>query len=399
MNNQSPAGVSGPPSVEQASTLEARHQVATSTMNAGRLSLVILATLAVLYTLHIAAAIILPLLLALVLNLLLSPGKRFLTDKLRLPASLAALLLILALFAVVTAIGLAISLPASDWASKSSQIMPLLQQRLGFLGPVLEFGQKGLGQLQHLMQSAGGDGGGGDSGGQHVQQVQQQTNFGGVGMTLLAGTGAALGQVLILLVTLFFLLASGDSLLRNLVEMMPTWGDKRRVVDIAREVERNISSYLLVITMMNLFVGVANGISMWAQGVPNPLLWGTLAFLLNYIPLIGPALGMLIFFFVGLFSNAGIWSALLPPAIYMAIHVIEGETVTPMLLARKFTLNPVLVIVALFFWDWMWGVTGALLAVPLLAVTKIVCDRIPALTPIGHLLGGAASAKESKVAV
>ncbi len=385
-----------PRSFKQASTMEAQHQVATSQMDSGRLSLVILSTLAVLYTLHLAAAIVLPLLLALVLNLLLSPGKRLLVDRLRLPSSLAALLLILALFAVITAIGLAISLPASSWAAKSSQVVPLLQQQLGFIGPAIEFMRQGLHQLQQVMQP-GGAGAGGGGGGQQVQQVQQATNLGGVGMSLLEGTGAALGQVLILLVTLFFMLAAGDSLLRNLVEVMPTWGDKRRVVDIAHEIERNISGYLLTITMMNALVGIANGLSMWAQGVPNPLLWGTLAFLLNYIPLIGPALGMLIFFFVGLFSNAGIWSALLPPAIYLLIHVVEGETVTPMLLARRFTLNPVLVIVALFFWDWMWGVTGALLAVPLLAVGKIVCDRIPALTPIGHLLGGSTAPKETKV--
>ncbi len=397
-NDPTPPAKPRPRSFEQASTIEAQHQVATSQMNAGRLSLVILSTLAVLYTLHLAAAIVLPLLLAVVLNLLLAPSKRLLVDRLRLPSSLAALLLILALFAVITAIGLAISLPASSWASKSSQVVPLLQQRLGFLSPAIEFAQKGLHQLQHIMESGGA--GAGDAGqpAPPMQQVQQPSNLGGVGITLLEGTGAALGQVLILLVTLFFLLSSGDSLMRNLVEVMPTWGDKRRVVEIAREIERNISGYLLTITMMNALVGIANGISMWAQGVPNPLLWGTLAFLLNYIPLIGPALGILIFFFVGLFSNAGIWGALLPPAIYLLIHVVEGETVTPMLMARRFTLNPVLVIVALFFWDWMWGVTGALLAVPLLAVAKIVCDRVPTLTPIGHLLGGSAAPRENKVA-
>jgi predicted PurR-regulated permease PerM len=95
-----------------------------------------------------------------------------------------------------------------------------------------------------------------------------------------------------------------------------------------------------------------------------------------------------IFFFVGLFTYSGFWPALLPAGIYLVIHVLEGETITPMLLASRFTLNPVLVIVSLFFWDWMWGVLGALLAVPLLAMLKIVCDRIPPLMPIGHMIGG-----------
>jgi predicted PurR-regulated permease PerM len=95
-----------------------------------------------------------------------------------------------------------------------------------------------------------------------------------------------------------------------------------------------------------------------------------------------------VFFVVGLFVYSTIWWAFLPAGIYLLIHVIEGETVTPMLLARRFTLNPVLVILSLFVWDWMWGVVGALLAVPLLAICKIVCDHIPHLTPLGHMIGG-----------
>jgi predicted PurR-regulated permease PerM len=212
--------------------------------------------------------------------------------------------------------------------------------------------------------------------------------LGGVGLTVLQGTGAAMGQLLTLLVVLFFMLASGDTLLRRLVEVMPTFEDKRRVVDIAQEIERNVSGYLVTISGMNLLVGVANGVSMWLCGVPDPLLWGSLAFLLNYIPILGPFIGIIVFFFVGLFVFPTVWLALLPAGIYLTIHVIEGETVTPMLLANRFTLNPVLVIASLFFWDYMWGVIGALLAFPLLAVVKIVSDRIPPLMPLGHLLGG-----------
>ncbi len=367
-------------------TRAARDEMAATPFDASRVALVTLAVLAVLYTLYFAAEIVLPILLALVLNLLLMPGKRLLTERLRLPNALAALLLIIAMFVVITAIGLAISLPASSWIAKAPESLPKLQQRLGFLGPAIDFARKGFDQLQHLMQSGGGQPAGGGAPPQQVT-VQQPSNLGGVGMQILSGTRAALGQVLILLMVLFFTLSYGDTLLRSLVEIMPSFGDKRRVVDIAREVERNISGYLVTITVMNVLVGIANGVSMWALGMPDPLLWGTLAFLLNYIPILGPVTGIVIFFFVGLLTSPSIGHALLPPAIYLGVHVVEGETVTPMLLARRFTLNPILVIVSLFFWDWMWGVTGALLAVPLLAILKIVSDRIPVMTPLGHLLG------------
>ena len=99
---------------------------------------------------------------------------------------------------------------------------------------------------------------------------------------------------------------------------------------------------------------------------------------------------MAILFLVGLLTFDSIWQALLPAAIYLAIHLVEGETVTPILLARHFTLNPVLVILALLFWYWMWGVPGALLAVPMLATSKIICDRVRPLMALGHFLGAQA---------
>ncbi|MDT8870463.1 AI-2E family transporter [Komagataeibacter rhaeticus] len=114
---------------------------------------------------------------------------------------------------------------------------------------------------------------------------------------------------------------------------------------------------------------------------------GVVAFLLNYIPIIGPMMGIIIYFLVGLFVYPSAWQALLPPAIYLCIHLTEGETITPMVLARRFTLNPVLVMASLMFWDWLWGIFGAFLSVPLLAVFKIICDHVDILTPIGHIVG------------
>jgi predicted PurR-regulated permease PerM len=218
--------------------------------------------------------------------------------------------------------------------------------------------------------------------------VQPSSNIGSVSLSVLSGTRAFVGDLFILVVVLFFLLSSGDSLLRRFVEIVPRFGDKKRVVQISEEIERNVSGYLATITMMNAAVGVASGVTAWACGLPDPLLWGTLAFLLNYVPILGPVCFLVIFFFVGLFTYSVFWNAFVPAGIYFVIHLIEGETVTPMLVASRFTLNPVLVITSLFFWDWMWGVIGALLAIPMLAISKIVCDRVPMLTPLGHMIGG-----------
>ena len=150
-----------------------------------------------------------------------------------------------------------------------------------------------------------------------------------------------------------------------------------------------MSLYLTTITVMNAAVGLLNMAQVWLLGLPNPLLWGVVAFTLNYIPILGPMTGIVIFFFVGLFTFDSVLHALIPPAIYLAIHLLEGETITPMLLARRFTLNPLLVIASLMFWDWLWGIPGAFLSVPMLAVFKIVCDHVDSLTPLGHMLGDA----------
>lgn len=352
------------------------------------IALVILAVLAVFYTLYFAAGIVLPFIFAIVLTLLLAPLKRLLTDRLRLPAMLAALLLIVLLFAVVSAVAFALVLPASTWIAKAPQSLPELQHRLGFLGQPIAFVRHGMEQVQHAIQPAAPQG-------QQTVAVRESPGFGGVGMSVLLGTRAAAGELFTMAVLLFFTLSAGDSLLRRLVEILPSFGEKRRVVEIASEIESTISGWLVTITLMNLLVGLANGAQMWLLGVPDPLLWGTLAFLLNYIPILGPVTGIVIFFFVAVFSLPTIWQAAIPPAIYLAIHTVEGETVTPMLLARRFTLNPVLVIMSLFFWDWLWGVPGAFLSVPLLAIAKTVADRVPGLAPLGHLIGGAPRSSDS----
>ena len=185
-----------------------------------------------------------------------------------------------------------------------------------------------------------------------------------------------------------FLLVSGDTFLRRLVEVLPHFRNKRQAVDISQQIESDISAYLATITLMNAGVGVATGIVAAACGLGDPMLWGVIAFLLNYVPILGPMIGVITFLFAGLLSIDTLWVAFLPAGLYLAIHMIEGETVTPMLLARRFTINPVLVIVALVFWYWMWGVPGAILATPMLAVIKIVCDRVQSLSAFGHFIEG-----------
>jgi predicted PurR-regulated permease PerM len=234
--------------------------------------------------------------------------------------------------------------------------------------------------IQHAEQAA-------SSPGKRVATTAVGRDLGLTG-ALFAGTRAVVDGLFTTVLVLYFLLVSGDLFLRRIVEILPSFGKKRQVVDISQQIAKDISAYLVTITLMNAAVGVAVAAAMYLCGLGDAMLWGTAAFLLNYIPILGPLFGTGIFVLAGMLVFDTLWRALLPAALYFAIHLIEGETLTPMLLARRFTLNPVLVILALVFWFWMWGVPGAILAVPMLAILKIVCDRVRPLKALGHFLEG-----------
>jgi predicted PurR-regulated permease PerM len=325
---------------------------------------------------YVASDVILPIILAIALKLLLEPAMRTLT-RIRLPRPLAALLLLLFGLGGVFALGASVSGPAANWIQQVPNDLPRIQEKLQFLSQPIN----ALGKILHKADSMGQ--------GANVDDVALPN----LGLTeaLFRGTQHVAGGLFETILVLFFLLVFGDTFLRRLVEIMPTFKDKRQVVDLSQQIEGNISAYLATITLMNVAVGVATCLIMWFCGVGAPIMWGVVAFLLNFVPIMGPFFGVGLFLFAGLMALPTLWQAILPAGLYLLVHVLEGETITPMLLARRFTLNPVLVIISLIFWFWMWGVPGAILSVPMLAIIKIICDGVKPLNTIGHFLEGDAA--------
>lgn len=334
--------------------------------------------LAFLVCIYFAKPVVLPVVLAFILKLLLHPVMRLLC-KFRVPRVLAAVLVISFSLALFYGFGRMLSGPASDWAHRLPEGLPRLQQRVRVFSTPLQ-------SLNHLMSHATRLVG--PPAAAPGPASNMGNSIGELESALLAGVQTFMSEFFTTFLVLFFLLVSGDTFLRRLVEVMPRFRDKRQVIDISQQVEADISSYLVTITVMNMIVGVATGLAMWSLGLENAVLWGAVAFLLNYVPILGPICGLGLFLVVGMLSLDPLWKAFMPMVLYGVIHVLEGETITPMLLARRFTLNPVLVIISLLFWDWMWGVPGAILAVPMLAITKIICDRIKPLAAFGHFLEG-----------
>lgn len=342
------------------------------------ISALILAILATIYALYVGQEVVLPIMLAVVLKLLLQPTMDFLRDRLHLPPELAALILIICLFAFIATVIFAISGPASTWIGKAPEVLPVLKQKLEVLRQPIDYLQGMFKELEAVAASP--------TQGASVPTVAVKDPT-AISSKLAWSTVAIISRLFSTMVVLFFLLAAGDRLLRGLIEVLPRFSDKRQAVDIAGEIQRKIGGYLVIITLMNSAVGALTGLAMWWCGLGDPILWGVAAFLLNYVPIVGPLFGVGTFLIAGIVALEWPWSAFLPAGLYLLIHIAEGEVITPLLLAKRFTLNPVLVIVSLFFWHALWGVPGALLAVPLLAMFKIASDRVEVLQPAGHIIG------------
>jgi predicted PurR-regulated permease PerM len=332
--------------------------------------------LGVFAVLYLASAIILPVVLAFVLNLLLQPAIRLL-GRAHLPRAIGALLTVFLVIGVLAGLVAALSVPAATWAERLPEGIPRLEAHLQFIKGPIDALQKVIQRAEQVADAPPSQG--------SIVSVRRDLGLTGA---LFAGTRSVLDGLFTTVLVLYFLLVAGNIFLRRIVEILPTFTNKRQAVDISQQIQEDISAYLVTITAMNAAVGIATAAAMYLCGLGDPLLWGTIAFLLNYIPILGPFFGICIFVLVGMLSFESLWWALLPPVLYFGIHLVEGETLTPMLLARRFTLNPVLIILSLVFWFWMWGVIGAILAVPMLAILKIISDRLRPLKALGHFLEG-----------
>jgi predicted PurR-regulated permease PerM len=192
----------------------------------------------------------------------------------------------------------------------------------------------------------------------------------------------ALGQILIFFVSLFFMLLGRNRMRVVLVGLFHERDARLRMLKILSDIERNLSGYLSVVAVINLGVGVGAAAIAWAVGLPDPVAWGVLGFVLNFIPYVGATTMELGMFLVGLVAFPLLLYAFLAPLLYLGMALFEGQILTPSIVGRKFTLNPLTVFLSLVFWAWLWGPVGAFLAVPLLIMALVVTAH---LFPKGEL--------------
>jgi predicted PurR-regulated permease PerM len=333
-----------------------------------------LTVLALLYTTYFARPFLLPLAFALLLNFLFSPVVRRLA-RWHIRPPLGAGLVVLGLLGALGLGGYELAGPVQSWAEKAPETLSTAQRKIRKLMRPIERASK-------QMETAATAGAPATPPAREVVVKQESTVSKIVGVT--QHFFAAALEVVILL---YFLLAAGDLFLQKLIKVLPTQSDKRKAVEIARETESSISTYLLTAASVNVAEGVVVSIAMYLLGMPNPLLWGAMVALLEFIPYLGAATAVVVLGVaaITIFDNVG--HAMLVPGAFLLVNVIQANLVSPLLLGHRLALNPVAILVGLAFWFWIWGIPGAFVAVPLLATFKIFCDHIQSLAAVGEFLG------------
>jgi predicted PurR-regulated permease PerM len=324
---------------------------------------------------YFARAFFLPVMLALLITLTFSPMVRYLRRH-GVPSVISAILLVLAIFSFFGATTIYLSDPVSQVIADAPAIAQRIEERFAPLREPLRKMMSASAQVEEMTAAAGPA---------TEKVVVAQPGLAAWAADTLGGLSATLGATLVLVV---FLLSSGDLFLHKLVRTLPTFSDKKRSVRVVHDVEFEVSRYLLTITAINIGFGVAVAVAMAVLGMSNPLLWGAAAAALNFIPYVGAIIGTGAALVAGLITFGSIGAALLPPAAYLLFHTLESAFITPLVVGRRLELNVVAIFISLAFWSWMWGIVGALIAVPILVVVKVFCDHFETLSKFGEFLSG-----------
>lgn len=346
-----------------------------------RRSLQVLVLIALFVTAYFARDLILPIVLGFLLALTLSPVTRWLS-RAGVPHAASGFLLIFATAVLVLGVIAGSAGTVALWSDEIPKMGAEIQQKLRGMSDAVEEVRAATAEVEKIGKE------GGDTTLQETREVVvKPPTLLDSAFDTITQFGATLAVTLILAL---FLLSSGELFYLKLVQAMPTMAGKKRALSTVYNVERRVSRYLLTITVINAGLGLAIGLFLTALGLPSAYIWGIAAFLLNFLPYLGGFIGAIL---VGVFSITtfdSVGYALLAPLGYQILTGIEGQFITPWLVGRRLELNTVAVFLTVVFWGWLWGIPGALVAVPFLVVFKVICENFEELNVVGSFLSGEA---------
>jgi predicted PurR-regulated permease PerM len=328
--------------------------------------------LAVFYTLYFMRSILLPIVLALLLSYLLRPIVRGLA-RLKIPLPVGAALILIGLLALVGYGISALATPAAGWFQKAPAGFTELQHKLIPVRKTVAQVTQATGEIEKLASTNAES---------KTVEVKQHP----ITEMFFMRTPEFVASAVLSVILLYFLLVYDQAFIAKLVKLLPTLADKKTAVGIAHDIESRVSRYLFTITAINACLGLAVGTAVGLLGLRNPVMWGVMVALLNFVPYLGALTGIICMTIGAALSFDSLGYALIFPAVYLTFGSLEGSFVTPWVMGRALTLNPVIILLALTFWGWMWGIVGIILAVPILAAFKIFCAHIKPMEPLAEFL-------------
>jgi predicted PurR-regulated permease PerM len=369
IKSQSDAVASALETEEAPGTPEPLVQIARRLLHVLTVILVLLSV----YTFYVSSPVLIPLTLAVLITMLLSPVIGLL-DRLKIPRALSAAAVIAVLAGILGGGAYGLSGPAQEWLQK-------LPQSGGKIDKMLRSIKKPFAQIEQATErlSSGTE--------QQNANTPRIVQLAPPGLTerVAGGTAQLAAALTVIFVLVFFLLSSGDTFLRKLVSVIPTFADKKRTVETIRSIESDISFYLVMLLLINAGLGLGVALITALLGIPDPLLWGTLTVILSFAPYVGEMAITITLLIISMVTFDTLGKALIAPVSYIILMSSVHLTV-PVIIRRRLLLNPVAVFIAVVFLGWIWGIPGALLAVPLLASCKVICERIEHLNAIAAFL-------------
>jgi predicted PurR-regulated permease PerM len=312
------------------------------------------------FALRAGAEFFLPVTAALVVAIALVPMLEWF-ERRGVPAKLSAgLCVIIFLMIMAFAIG-SIMIPAMDWVVRVPERIGRVQEALA---PVLDLYKNLDNYIDRIFSQIAVSG-------EDERSVRVETPNSMLGL-LTASAPHALIQLFFALLVVYFFLAGWTAMRRRTIKSRGSFEGAMTTARVIQQVVEATSTYIGTITVINVALGAVTALILWGLGMDSPVMWGGIVAVANYIPYLGPIVSALLLFVGGLMTFPDVWAALLPPAIFIGLHTIEANAITPMIVGRKIEVNPLLILVSLSFWAWVWGTTGALLAVPLLIIIKTV---------------------------
>ncbi len=339
-------------------------------------SIKIIALIAVCSTLYFASAFFIPLVVAVFVALTLGPVVQALRY-IKIPSTVSAALLVVVCSLGVFAAALTLAAPFAQLVNDAPQIGAQLKDRLTAIRKPVESINRVGEQVESITETEG-----------EARETQVVLKQPGLISRAADDVVAIFATIVLVFVLSFFLLISRDLFVGKTIQMFPRLSDKKRVLSLVREIEHDVSKYLLTVAIINMGLGLIVGSIFMALEMPSPYLWMVLVALLNFLPYVGGLIGVLASFGVAAITFDTLGQALVPAAAYLMLTMIEGQLVTPLVLGRRFSLNTVVILVSIAFWGFIWGAIGVLLAVPILIAFKVLCERVEGLDRFSAFLSG-----------